>query len=135
VPEESELFPNRSDAALLLLGLTGFWGGAAAIGLAGALRLPSFVVSALLPVLFAGVLLAMNATRRLEEHITGRRVRPWPFGYPSFRTQVRATMPWTIAEAADRLGLNGNLTAAALYFLLVVAVASVWFFAGPSYRW
>ncbi len=44
-------------------------------------------------------------------------------------------MPWTIAEAADRLGLNGNLTAAALYFLLVVAVASVWFFAGPSYRW
>lgn len=135
MPEETELFPNRSDAALLLLGLAGFWGGMAAVGVARALRLPSFVVIVLLPVLFAGAVLAMNATRRLEERLTGRKVRPWPFGYPRFRTQVKATMPWTIADAADRLGLNGNLTAAGLYLLLVVAVGSVWFFAGPSYRW
>ena len=120
---------------MLLLGLAGFWGGMAALGIAGALRLPSPVVIGLLPVVFTGAVLIMNATRRLEERITGRKVRPWPFGYPRFRTQVKATMPWTIADAAARLGLNGNLTAAGLYLLLVVAVGSVWFFAGPSYRW
>jgi hypothetical protein len=134
VPEKTELFPNRNDAILYLLGLTGFWGGGAALGIAGALRLPSFVVIGLLPVVLAGAVLIMNATRRLEDHLTGRKVRPWPFGYPRFRTQVKATMPWTIADAADGLGLNGNLTAAGLYVLLVVAVASVWFFAGPRYR-
>ena len=118
---------------MLLLGLAGFWGGMAALGIAGALRLSSPVVIGLLPVVFTGAV--MNATRRLEERITGHKVRPWPFGYPRFRTQVKATMPWTIADAAARLGLNGNLTAAGLYLLLVVAVGSVWFFAGPSYRW
>jgi len=56
-------------------------------------RISSGVGVAANVVMFAGLFVAQDAIRRLDATINGRRIRPWPFGYASLHTQIKATMP------------------------------------------
>lgn len=118
--EPTSLFPTRRDAALYLAGLSGFWGGIALVLIAAEVTAPTFTFVLLVALLFASTVLIMNATRKLEGRLSGKVVRPWPFGYASLRTQVIATLPSTVMAAAQRLNLNAIVIAAAVYALLVV---------------
>jgi hypothetical protein len=69
--------------------------------------------------------LHMNTTRKLDTRIHGRVVRPWPFGYPSFRTQVIAAFPSTVMAAAQRLKLNAIVVAVAMHSVLVVGLIAL----------
>ncbi|TMF77281.1 MAG: hypothetical protein E6I12_08780 [Chloroflexi bacterium] len=100
--EPDNLFPARRDAVLYLIGLGGFWGGVAVLLIAADAALPSFVVVVFSGLAIACAFLHMSTTRKFEGRLTGRPVRPWPFGYASFRTQVIATLPSTVRAAAQR---------------------------------
>src|SRR5438046_966738 len=107
--EPDNLFPARRDAVLYLIGLGGFWGGV---------------------VVFSGLAIAcaflhMSTTRKFEGRLTGRPVRPWPFGYASFRTQVIATLPSTVMAAAQRLKWNAIVVTAATYSMLVIGLIAL----------
>lgn len=113
------LFPAPRDAFLYLAGLAGFWGGIALGLIAAIAAAPSLVVWVFLISALGCGLLHSNATRKLEGRISGRRVRPWPLGYASFRTQVIATLPSTVIAAAQRLRWHAVVVALAVYSLLV----------------
>jgi hypothetical protein len=107
-----------------LAGLSGLWGGFAATCLAAALDSPSAVTLAAAIVTIGGIVVSMSATRKLEERITGRRVRPWPLGYPGLRAQILSTLPSTVIAAARRLNLNAPLVAGGVYGLLAAGVVA-----------
>jgi uncharacterized protein YjeT (DUF2065 family) len=114
----TELFQSRSDAAWHLVGLGGFWAGWAAVVLVWLVRAPGVLVLGGLSILVIGVVASMKSTRKLEERMTGRHVRPWPFGYPRMRTQIATMLPSTVNAAARRLGLNAMLVDVVIYGLL-----------------
>ena len=120
VEEPENLFPERRDAVLYLVGLGGFWFGIAASVIAADAAVPSFVIVAFFVVALGCGFLHMNNTRGFERRINGRSVRPWPLGYASFRTQMIATLPSTVMAAAQRLKLNAVLVTVAMYATLVV---------------
>jgi hypothetical protein len=120
--EPAEMFPRRSDAALYLSGLGGFWiswGLTVAVALAqgGRSRSPFILVGAALVLSSYGVLYL--GLRRMEINIRGDKARPWPRG-PSMGTQLRGALPSTMSLAGRRLGFNGRLVAVALYSALVL---------------
>lgn len=118
--EPVHLFPSRRDAVLYLVGLGGFWTGFAVALIAADAALPSFVVVVFFGLALSCAFLHMRTTRKLERRLTGRSVRPWPFGYASFRTQVIATLPSTAMAAAQRLELSPIVVTVAMYSMLVV---------------
>jgi hypothetical protein len=122
VEEPDNLFPTRHDAVLYLIGLGGFWAGIAAALVASDAAVPSSIVVVLVVVAVACAFLHMNTIRKIDGRITGRSVRPWPFGYASFRTQVIATLPSTVMAAAQRLKLNPVVVTVAMYSMLVVGL-------------
>jgi hypothetical protein len=130
--EPDNLFPGRGDAVVYLSGLGGFWGGIAAALVASDAGLPSVVVIVFAVVAVACVFLHMNTIRKMERRMTGRSVRPWPFGYASLRTQVIATLPSTVMAAAQRLKVNAVLVTVAMYSTLVVGFIAL--VAWPSTR-
>lgn len=83
--EPDNLFPARRDAVLYLIGLGGFWTGIAVILIAADAALPSFVVIVFSGLAVSCAFLHMSTTRKFEGRLTGRSVRPWPFGYASLR--------------------------------------------------
>ena len=87
-------------------------------GVAPAIFLATFLA------VVAGSVLIMRSTRQLEWRLNGRRVRPWPLGYPSLRTQIAATLPSTVAAAANALRLNVVVVAVVIYGLLFMSLAS-----------
>ena len=129
-PQRDQLFSTKQDATLYFVGLVGFWagfGGACTLWLIGA---PTIAVIAAFAILAGGWLVAGQATRRLEEHLIGRAVRPWPFGFPRLRTQLEATLPSTVVAAAERLDMNPLPVAIAVYLLLaldLVAFVATWY--------
>ena len=125
VEEPENLFPARRDAVVYLIGLGGFWGGIASALIASDARLPSFVSGAFAVIALPCAFMHMNTTRKLDGRISGRVVRPWPFGYPSFRTQVIATFPSTVMAAAQRLRLNAIVVTVAMYSVLVVGLIAL----------
>jgi hypothetical protein len=125
VEEPENLFPARRDAVVYLIGLGGFWGGIAAALITTDARLPSFVAGAIAVLALPCGFLHMNTTRKLDGRITGRVVRPRPFGYARFRTQVIATFPSTVMAAAQRLKLNAIGVTVAMYSVLVVGLIAL----------
>ena len=125
VEEPANLFPARRDAVLYLIGLGGFWGGIGAGMVATDIGAPSFVTVVFFACALGSVPLLLNATRRLEYRMTGQSVRPWPFGYVSFRTQVIATLPPTVMAAAQRLKWNAVVVTVAIYTTLVVRLIAL----------
>jgi len=123
--EPDNLFPARRDAVLYLIGLGGFWGGVAVLLIAADAALPSFVVVVFSGLAIACAFLHMSTTRKFEGRLTGRPVRPWPFGYASFRTQVIATLPSTVRAAAQRLKWNAIVVTAATYSMLVIGLIAL----------
>jgi hypothetical protein len=130
---QSDLFPQRRDAVMYLVGLTGFWGGFLLYGLLLAShdrRLARNgqlgpVEALVVAVLVGGGILAFVSMLRLQRRMSERSV-------PKFATQLRIAMPGTIAEAATSIGLNGRLVAGVLYAVLIVGMIS--FFAGALLR-
>jgi hypothetical protein len=118
--EPANLFPKERDAVLYLVGLTGFWGGIGAVLIAAEAAASSVAIWTISGVALGSAVLVMNATRKLEGRISGRMVRPWPFGYASLRTQVIATLPSTVMAAAQRLSLNAVVVVLVVYSLLVL---------------
>jgi hypothetical protein len=125
VEEPKNLFPTRRDAGLYLIGLGGFWGCCAAALIAADAVAPSFVVVVFFVVAGICGFLHMNTTRRFEGRISGRSVRPWPFGYASLRTQVIATLPSTVMAAAQRLKWHAVMLTVAIYSLLIVGLVAL----------
>lgn len=122
-----ELFPERSDAIWLLAGIGGFWSGwtlAVVLGLLGGGQASSPFILAAVVLAFGGAIAHQVALRRLQMNLTGTKPKPWPFGYPSFGTQIQGTFPNMMVAAARRLGLNGPLVAGALYAILTVGVVA-----------
>jgi hypothetical protein len=130
--EPDNLFPARRDAVLYLIGLGGFWGGVAVILIAADAAFPSLVVVVFSFLAVGCAFLHMSTTRKFEGRLTGRSVRPWPFGYASFRTQVIATLPSTVMAAAQRLKWNGMVVTAATYSMLVIGLIAL--IAWPTMR-
>jgi hypothetical protein len=129
-PQPDQLFSTKGEARLYLVGLFGFWAGFGGASMLWLISAPSTLVIAAFVVLAAGWLVAGKATRRLEEHLTGRSVRPWPFGFPRLRTQLEATLPSTVVAAAKRLDMNPPAVAIAVYGLLaldMVAFVATWY--------
>jgi hypothetical protein len=127
--EPDNLFPTPQDAALYLAGLAGFWGGIGALLIAVAAAAPSLAVAAISVLAIASMFVTMRAIRKLEGRITGRVVRPWPFGYPSLRIQVTATLPSTVMAAAQKLNFHAAIVAMAMYSLLIIdffALVAIW---------
>ena len=118
-------FATRVDALWFLAGLAGFWGGFAVICVAAVAGWPSLFVLAGFVVVAAGAMAQGRSTRRLEERISGRTVRAWPFGYPSFRTQVVATLPPTVVAAARRLDWDARLVVGLIYGLLAIDLVAL----------
>ena len=117
----------RSDAAWYLAGLTGFWGGFAAtclVATAGGGSITTWIGLPPVVLVFGSAAVLLRSINRLETALTGRRVRPWPLGYASLSTQIKATLPWTIAAAGERVGLNGRGVAIGLYVLLLLDLIS-----------
>lgn len=125
VDEPDNLFPAPRDAVLYLIGLGGFWGGIAGGLVAADFGAPSFVIVVFFVVAIGSWPPLMSAIRKLEYHMTGRSVRPWPFGYVRFRTQVIATLPSTVMAAAQRLRLNAVVVTVAMYSLLVIGLIAL----------
>lgn len=132
VEEPNNLFPARRDAILYLLGLGGFWGGIAVGLIASDVAVPSFVVLVFVVAALGCGLLHMSTTRKFQARMSGRPVRPWPFGYASFRTQLIAILPSTVMAAAQRLNWNALVVTVAMYSLLVVALIAL--IAWPTHR-
>jgi len=120
IEEPENLFPAPRDAALYLAGLAGFWGGVGLFMFAAAFAAQSVLVAATAIPMVASMFLTMRSVRKLDARITGREGRPWPFGYPSFRAQVTATLPSTVMGAAQRLGYNAVVVTVAMYSLLII---------------
>lgn len=120
VEDPGNLFPQRRDAVSYLVGLGGFWGGAAGGFVAADLGAPSSVVVVFFMVAIGSWLPLVYALRKLEHNMTGRSVRPWPFGYLSLRTQILAILPSTVMAAALRLRLNAVIVTVAIYAVLVI---------------
>jgi hypothetical protein len=120
VEEPDNLFPAPQDAVLYLAGLAGFWGGIGAFMIAVGGGAPSLVIATISVLLIASVFVSMRAVRKLEGRITGRLVRPWPLGYPSFRIQVIATLPSTVMAAAQKLKWHAVIVTMAMYALLIL---------------
>src|SRR5579859_6614880 len=120
VYEPENLFPAPGDAALYLAGLAGFWGGLGVAMFAAAFAAPSVAVTAIAILMVASMFLTMRSVWKLDARITGRPVRPWPLGYPSFRAQVTATLPSTVMAAAQRLSFNAVIVTVAMYSLLII---------------
>lgn len=123
--EPDNLFPARRDAVLYLIGLGGFWTGIAVILIAADAALPSFVVIVFSGLAVSCAFLHMSTTRKFEGRLTGRSVRPWPFGYASLRTQVIATLPSTLMAAAQRLKWNAIVVTAAMYSILAIGLIAL----------
>jgi hypothetical protein len=120
VEEPDNLFPASQDAVLYLAGLAGFWGGIGAFMVAVGAAAPSLVLATISVLLIVSTFVSMRAVRKLEGRITGRLVRPWPLGYPSFRVQVIATLPSTVMAAAQRLKWHIVIVTVAMYSLLIL---------------
>jgi hypothetical protein len=125
VEDPGNLFPERRDAILYLVGLGGFWLGIAAALIGADAGLPSFVFGAFIVAAVGCSFLHMSTTRKFETRISGRSLRPWPLGYTSFRTQLIATLPSTVMAAAQRLKLNAIVVTVAMYSALVVGLIAL----------
>jgi len=128
--EPENLFPKSRDAAVYLAGLAGFWGGVGIFMFAAAFAAPSVAVAAIAILMIASMFLTMRSVRKLDARITGREVRSWPLGYPTFRAQVTATLPSTVMAAAQRLRFNAVIVAVAMYSLLIIDFAALLVFSG-----
>lgn len=125
-----QLFETKQDAAWHLAGLAGFWAGFGGLCLLWLIRAPGIVAIVPLAILVCGWAVAGTASRKLEERLTGRHVRPWPFGFPRLRTQIEATLPSTVIAAARRLDTNPVLVAGVVYALLgldLIALFATWY--------
>ncbi len=118
--EPDNLFPAPRDAAFYLGGLAGFWGGVGVFLILAAVGATPVVVVGVAILMLGSLYVTMRAVHKLERRITGRVVRPWPFGYASLRIQVIATLPSTVMAAAQRLNFNAVVVALAMYALLVI---------------
>jgi hypothetical protein len=128
--EPVQPFATRWDAARFLLGLSGFWAGFAGICLTWISNAPGLVIILPVALSIAGAVLHGQSTRRLEEAMTGRSVRPWPLGYTRLRTQIQATIPSTVIAAAKRLDTNVILVTSVIYALFaadLVAFVATWY--------
>ena|SRR5258708_19170032 len=120
--EPTELFPRRTDAALYLSGLGGFWiswGLTVAVALAQGSRGQSPVIPVGAALAFGSYGVLYLGLRRMEINIRGDQARRWPRG-PGMGTQLRGALPSTMSLAGRRLGFNGRLVAVALYSALVL---------------
>ena len=125
VEDPENLFPRARDAVVYLTGLGGFWGGVTASLIAADTKLPAFVISVLMVGAVVCAFSLMNTVCRLESRMTGRSLRPWPLGHPSFRTQVIATLPSTVMAAAQRMKWNAVAVTVAIYGLLIIGLIAL----------
>ena len=120
--QPSSTFLSRSDAACLLLGLGGFWGGIASLLMITLIEGGhNRSLWALLPVVvtIVSVFVLQRGIARVVIARTGKPPLRWPRG-PSVGDQIDSTSPGTLATAARRLSLPGRLVAWSLYGLLLV---------------
>ncbi len=118
----STKFPTREDAAWLVLGFVVFWGAAGLFAVSMLLdggRVASPRILPLASLVIVSAVILEFGLRRLQTNLTGKPLSSWPWGIVSLHTIGQAMLPTTMAEAADRIGLNGKVLAAFVYLLVV----------------
>lgn len=120
-----ELFETKGEAVRYLAGLAMLWLGFGLTCVFWILGAPAVGVVSALAVLVVGWSLTIASSHRLDERLTGRRMRPWPFGFLRLRTQVQATLPSTVTAAARRLDANPLSVTIVIYALLLLAVTAL----------
>ena len=123
MPDRGPIFANRLQAAAFLAGLAGFWGGFLVLAAMLLSRDPHLGRHAQPgPAEIAAVLLmgGSGIVLTVVQLLLARRIGSGGMGMWSYRM----VMPGTLAAAARTLGLNGPVTAGALYAVLVLGLVA-----------